>query len=323
MAIRRRARSPAKQPLLTPEDAKFAFELPLLWLAALTVPERRWKTFCFRLESLKARLRLFDPTLVARIAEKAAGTTRSGFDARAFSIESAAARTEHHLQILLCRSPGGWKAVPELLGAAHLDAALAAGHGAVLWVAHFCFNSLATKKALSQSGYQVWHLSRPEHGFSKSTLGIALFNGIRVGAELKYLAGRIIINRDKPAAATFAAKRLLRKNGIVSITAGAWEGQRLAEIGLLGGKLELAVGAPGLARLTGAALLPVFTIRGPDENTIRVIIEKPLSIPAESGTDEVLQRTARQFGDLLESYIRRYPIEWRDWKNLKLCDRSS
>ena len=52
----------------------------------------------------------------------------------------------------------------------------------------------------------------------------------------------------------------------------------------------------------------------------RVIIEKPLSVPAEGGMDMdgAVQEAARQFGTLLEGYIRRYPAEWRDWKNLKL-----
>ena len=319
MAIKRRRQTSARRPLLSLDDVKLAAELPILWLAALTIPERRWKAFCFRLESIKARLNLFDPTCVANNAGTVIGAGQLHFDARGFALESAAGRSEHHIQILRSRGAGGWKAIPQLHGADQLDAALAGGRGAVLWVAHFCFNALATKKALRLAGYRAWHLSRPEHGFSKSILGIAVFNPIRVGAELEYLAGRIVFDRDKPATATFAAQRLLRNNGILSITAGAWEGQRLAEIDLLGGKLELAVGAPGLARLTGAALLPVFTVRGADESTIRVIIEKPLSIPTDGSMDEALQAAAHQFGDLLASYVRRYPTEWRDWKNLKLA----
>jgi hypothetical protein len=318
MAIKRRKQASARRPLLGLDDVKLAAELPILWLAALTIPERRWKTLCFRLESIKARLNLFDPTRVANTAGNVIGARQLRFDARGFALESAAGRSEHHLQILRCRSAGGWKAIPQLHGASRLDAALAGGRGAVLWVAHFCFNALATKKALRLAGYRVWHLSRPEHGFSKSILGIAVLNPIRVGAELEYLAGRIVFDRDKPATATIAAQRLLRNNGILSITAGAWEGQRLAESDLLGGKLELAVGAPGLARLTGAALLPVFTVRGAGESTIKVIIEKPLSIPAEGTMDEALQAATQQFADLLESYVRRYPTEWRDWKNLRL-----
>jgi lauroyl/myristoyl acyltransferase len=320
MPIKRRNPSSARRPFLTLEDVKFAVELPILWLVALTVPERRWQSLCYLLEAFKARLRFHDPSSVARTAGKVLGPLCPSFDPRAFALESAAGRSEHHLQILRARSPRGWHTGLELQGAEHLARALAAGNGAVLWVAHFCFNALATKKALCSAGYRIWHLSRPEHGFSKSTLGIALFNGIRVGAEVPHLAGRIIIERDKPMAATLAAQRRLRKNEIVSITAGAWEGSRLAQVDLLGGRLDLAVGAPGLARLAGAALLPVFTVRGSADDTIRVIIEKPLSVPAEGGMDMdgAVQEAARQFGTLLEDYVCRYPAEWRDWKNLKL-----
>jgi hypothetical protein len=304
--------------LFTAEDVRLAVELPILWLAALAVPERRWRSLCYRLESLKSRLRIHDATPVERAAGKVFGPGNPSFDAPAFARRVAAGQTEHHLQILRERSLRGWQAMLELQGAEHLDRALATGNGAVLWVAHFCFNALATKKALGGAGYRVWHLSRPEHGFSKSRLGIALFNGIRVGAEVPHLAGRIIIDRDRPAAATLAAQRRLKSNEIVSITAGAWEGSRLAQVELLGGTLELAVGAPGLARIAGSTLLPVFTVRGPADDTTRVIIERPLSIPAEGGKDEAVQDAVRQFGTLLEDYVRRYPDEWRDWKNLKL-----
>jgi lauroyl/myristoyl acyltransferase len=223
------------------------------------------------------------------------------------------------LQVLRSRSHGGWSATPLLEGAAHLDAALAKGRGAVLWVAHFCFHALATKKALRAAGYPVWHLSRPEHGFSKSRLGIALYNGIRTGAEREHLAGRIVFDRERPGAAGIAAMRVLRKNGILSVTAGDWEGQRLATVQLCGGTLDLAVGAPRLARISGATLLPVFTVRGKDEDTIRVIIGPALPVPQRGDADDALQNAARGFARALEHYVRGYPAEWREWKKLRLA----
>jgi lauroyl/myristoyl acyltransferase len=320
MTLRRRERSTTTRPWLTREDVAFAAELPFLWLFALAVPERHWPSVCRRLESAKAGLGLFEPAPVARIAERAIGSSQPGFDARAFALDSAAGRSEHHLQILRAISPGGWNAGIELVGREHVDAALAAGHGAVLWVAHFCFNALATKKAMAAAGYRVSHLSRPEHGFSKSRVGIATVNRLRVRAELAHLDGRIVIDRDKPMAATLAAQRLLKRNGIVSITAGAWEGQRLAKVDLLGGKLELAVGAPGLARLSGAALLPVFALRDPGDATLRVIVEPPIPVANVGDADAALQEAAQRFGELMERHVRGHPAQWRDWKNLKLPD---
>ena len=152
MTLRRRERSTTARPWITREDVAFAAELPLLWIVALAVPERRWPSVCRRLEAAKAGMRLFDPSPVARIAQGAIGSSQPGFDARGFALDSAAGRSEHHLQILRSVSPGGWNAPIALEGREHLDGALAAGRGAVLWVAHFCFNALAAKKALASSG---------------------------------------------------------------------------------------------------------------------------------------------------------------------------
>ena len=318
MTIRRRERSRGTRPWLTREDLLFGAELPLLAIAAAAVPERRWPAFCARLEAAKARLRFFDPAPVARIAKRVLGSADPDFDARAFALASAAGRSEHHLQILKAVGPGGWNAPIELAGREHLDAALAAGRGAVLWVAHFCFNALAAKKALADAGYRAWHMGRPEHGFSKSRLGIATVNRIRVRAELAHLAGRIVIDRGRPMSATLAAQRELRRNGIVSITAGAWEGRRLAGVDLLGGTLELAVGAPGLARLAGAALLPVFAVRD-DDGALRVTLDAPIPVAREGEADAALQEAAQRFAERLGPWIRRYPSQWRDWKNLRLA----
>ena len=182
MTIRRRTRDAAARPWVTREDLAFAAELPWLAAIALTVPETRWQAACRRLEVAKARLRWFDPGPVARTAARVLGNGSAAFDARAFALDSAAGRSEHHVQILRELSPRGWTPRLALEGPAHVDDALAAGRGAVLWVAHFCFNALATKKALAGAGHRAWHVSRPEHGFSKSRVGIATVNRLRVRA---------------------------------------------------------------------------------------------------------------------------------------------
>jgi lauroyl/myristoyl acyltransferase len=318
MVIKRRKRAASGRPWVTLEDAKLALALPLLWAFALTVPERRWRTLCHRLESIRASVNTRDLECVARAARRVVGGSHASFEGRAFALEVAAGATEHNLQVLRSRSRSGWNPMLRLEGAAHLDSALAAGRGAVLWVANFCFNALATKKALHDAGYRLWHLSRPEHGFSRSTAGIALYNGIRTGAERQQLEGRIVFERDRPGAAAVAAMRVLAQNGILSITAGDWEGQRIAGIDVCGGKLQLAVGAPRLARLSGAALLPVFTVRGGDRQTIRVVVEPALAVPSGGEADAALQGAAQAFGRVLEGYVRRYPAEWRDWARLEL-----
>ena len=145
-----------------------------------------------------------------------------------------------------------------------------------MWVAHFSFNALATKKAFAAAGFAVSHISRPEHGFSKSRFGIAVFNPMRSRTELRYIKSRIVIDRIKPAAATLRAQKLLAKNQIVSITAGAWEGARIATVDVGSCQLDLATGAPGLAGLTGAGPSPVFTVRDDDTGRIKVVVDQPI-----------------------------------------------
>src|SRR3954447_21903708 len=154
--------------------------------------------------------------------------------AKTFALRHAARRTEHHLEILRTYRPGGWQPVLRLEGEDRLHRALTGGKGAVLWVAHFSSNALATKMALGGSGFRVWHISRPEHGFSKSRFGIRWLNPIRVRAERRHLAGRIAFDRAHPIKAMVAARRALQSGDVVSIPAGAWEGRRLAPARLFG-----------------------------------------------------------------------------------------
>src|SRR6185436_10567606 len=58
--ITRRKRVASERPWVTLKDAKLAIALPLLWAFAVTVPERRWRTLCHRLESIRARVNIKD-----------------------------------------------------------------------------------------------------------------------------------------------------------------------------------------------------------------------------------------------------------------------
>lgn len=296
----------------------FCAELPFLWLISWCVPERAWKSLCYWLEIIKWKLGVFSPEQVTRVVSRAPIERQRGETALQFAIRHAAIRSEHHLQILQSYRPLGWRAELKLEGESHLRDALQAGKGAVLWVAHFGFNALATKVAIARAGYRVSHLSRPEHGFSKSRFGIWLLNPIRVHAELPHLAGRIIIDRANPGAAKAAAEGTLKANGIISITAGAWEGRRVAEAGLFGGSIELATGAPGFAIASGAALLPVFTTRDARSGAIVVAVGEPIVPPEASDKLERIDRMTQAFVDRMRPYIEAHPEQWRDWKSLKI-----
>ena len=302
--------APTSRKRFSPADARFLTELPVLWFVAHFLPEAKWHRSSDIVERAK---RLWgDDKVKRRTAKIASALGLPAADGRAASIAGATAarRTEHHIQVLK-EFGSGWNANIVLQGDNELRSALDAGKGAVLWIAHTAFNTLATKMALHRAGYAVSHISRPEHGFSKSRFGIRFLNPMRWRAETKYLRERIVIDRNHPSSAFARAAANLRGNGIVSITAGAWEGRRLAHCQLFRGRMTLATGAPALALETGARLLPVFTVKTGDGIVVRIgpAIEMTSSLNGEA----VIQHAVREFVDELRWLIRQYPDQWRGW----------
>ena len=306
-------RGPAPRPLFAVSDARFLAELPWLWFVAWFLPERRWDRLCQGLERFKARLGWFDPDAVAAIMARGLGSDPS----TDLAVRWAAGRTECHLEVLRTLRPG-FRTAPafEIVGIENLKAATAEGRGCLLWVAHFCFNSLAVKAAITDAGHRLWHVSRREHGFSKTRFGMRILNPMRVAAERRYLAGRILIDRANPGGALVAARRTLESGGVVSFTAGAWEGARPIDVDLVGARLPLSTGAPGLALMTGAALLPVFATRA-YRGRGRIEIGVPIEVPSDGSRDDKLRLMAQEFANRTEPYIRQCPDEWRGWRNLK------
>ena len=312
---------PAEQKTFTQDDALFMLEWPILRGAAAAIPENRWADVAMQVERLKVRLGLPSPARNAPTIRRALGLG-SLDEAEAVAWRTAAGRTEHYIQIMKVLSAAGWIPTMHLEGEEYLKAALARGNGAVLWVAHFCFNTQVTKMALKAAGYSVAHLSRPEHGFSKSQFGIRHLNPLRWRAELKYLEKRIIIDRTNPGGSLREATAALERNRVVSITAGAWEGHRVARGPLLSGRFSLATGAPKLARQTGAALLPVMTTRVSESEAFRVKICEPIATEFEN-TLETFRAATAAFLAQLEIAIVQSPDQWRGWKYLELAKGSN
>ena len=74
--------------------------------------------------------------------------------------------------------------------------------------------------------------------------------------------------------------------------------------------MKLALGAPTLAVVKNAPLLPVFTVPRADGG-FDVIIEPPLPASWDGTLRERSEHLARSYAALLESYVRRNPTVWR------------
>jgi hypothetical protein len=77
----------------------------------------------------------------------------------------------------------------------------------------------------------------------------------------------------------------------------------------LNGAVCVAGGAPALARRTGAALLPVFTVQT-GEDTFATVVEPPLTAAANLDHRSAVQALLTAYAAVLESYLKRWPDQF-------------
>ena len=113
-----------------------------------------------------------------------------------------------------------------------------------------------------------------------------------------------------------AMRDFLAENGVVTMTAGAWEGSRIIEAPFLGGIIRLAAGPVRVARESGAGLLPVFGVKTSQSDEFLVQVGEPIELPAGAGADEAARVAARGFLTALAPMVLKYPEQWRGWSAL-------
>ena len=240
------------QPWLEAVDLRVLAKLPLSAALAWGVPERYWAALASGSAHLQSGA---SRRLAGQIGTVLAAAALPEPADRIAAGHLAMLRLDQ-LGYLRSYAPGGWRCDLTLDGLEHLHGALAAGRGAILWAAPTVFAPLLAKRALHEAGFPLHHLSHPAHGFSsRSRVGRPL-NQLRTRIEDRYLAERVMLGQGNEAqTALRRIGALLRGNAVVSITVGR-NGSRVAEAAMLGGRLQVASGAPHLAMRLGAALLP-------------------------------------------------------------------
>ncbi len=308
----RRGAPPAPAPVgFKPNDLGLMVGLPLSLLLSWTTPEALWRWIGRRFAPVAARLLAADRReAVARIRARA-GAHPLPRTPEEIAERLVADHIEENLQLLRVYRPGGWHPDIAFVGREHIEAALARGHGAVIWIGHFAFSSLVSKMALFQAGYAVSHLSHPRHGFSDSRFGMRWLNPIRRAAEDRFLGERVMMGQTDTVLAMRTLQKRLRGNGVISVMVRE-RARHPAVLPFLGGEIRIATGAPDMAYATRAALLPAFLIRtGPGAFTMTV--EPPLELSDRLPRQEAVAAILPSYVKLLESYVLRHPELWRGW----------
>jgi lauroyl/myristoyl acyltransferase len=104
----------------------------------------------------------------------------------------------------------------------------------------------------------------------------------------------------------------LRANAVVCITADGRAGHRFVSHDFLNHSIRFATGGVSLARLSGAALIPMFCYQGDGQGLI-LALESPVDLAPETSRDESADRATQHFVDLLTTYVERHPTQYRNW----------
>jgi KDO2-lipid IV(A) lauroyltransferase len=209
--------------------------------------------------------------------------------------------------LFLMDRPLQLKSRVRLEGAENLTQALKKGHGVILVSAHFGNFPLMLAK-LSLEGYRVSGIMRQMKDTRVEKLFLAKRN--RLGIRTIYSQPR--------RACVEETIRNLRQNELVFIPIDQNFGTAGVFVDFFGRKAATATGPVVLAQRTGAAILPVFSIRQSDD-THKIVFEPPLQLLKGAGEEETLQQNIQKLTSIIEEYIRTYPAEWgwihRRWKS--------
>ena len=215
-----------------------------------------------------------------------------------------------------------WRAAKDpamvLVGAEHLRAAQAAGRGAVLWESGYFGRRNLAKQVLHREGFAVHQVHDWSHraGFAGDRDRSWLRDGIVLpyftAQELRFTAEVLELPGTSSLAFTRTLNDVLRRNAILCIAADVPHGRRLVTVPLCGEPKRFATGMVSLARAGGAPLLPLFCVREPD-GRLRVVVEPPLAVDDGGDREAAVEATVRGYAAVLETYIRRYPDQYRSW----------
>jgi len=198
----------------------------------------------------------------------------------------------------------------EIRGREHLEAALAAGKGALLCSAHFgsfdCGFSM-----LGASGFKVTTIGRWQHKYTVGMSGTerrfwdrvytAPLQRLRHRPNIEPWAGRIEVAAQAASA--------LRANEVVTVSIDVppldGDRARAVKVPFLGGSATLLPGVVTLAKLTGAPVLMCLLHRSPDYRHQVLQISEP--VPVDGGTATAFGRCAAE----VSAAIAKSPAHWQ------------
>jgi phosphatidylinositol dimannoside acyltransferase len=132
----------------------------------------------------------------------------------------------------------------------------------------------------------------------------------RIRSRLRAKLGVSEISIDDGLQAWVSLREALQRDEVVLVMGDrVMPGHRGVKLPFLGGHIRVPTGPAKLARVTGAPLIPIFTIRTLS-GRLKIVIEKPIYVNAgfdEAGGADV---ASRALVSALEKHVRAHPDQW-------------
>jgi len=305
---------PPAAAAVSASDGAVLFGLPFLLATSWALPEGAWPRFCGAVARVAVPMLSADPAATAAVIQRTLGARAADLPPERVLERLSGERILAILQLLRSYRPGGWNPRIRLSGTEHLEAALARGRGAILWIGMTVYADLVAKMAFHRAGFEVSHLSRASHGFSESRFGARCLNPVQTRVEDRFLRQRVSLSTLGSRAALARLEARLAENGVVSVTVHR-TARRPVAAPFLDGEIVLAPGAAVLAQRSGAALLPVFAWRDEDEG-LTVAIEAPLVVGTDGDGRVLAEAVVRDYAARLVPQVLSRPGQWTGWLHL-------
>jgi lauroyl/myristoyl acyltransferase len=164
---------------------------------------------------------------------------------------------------------------------------------------------------LLSEGLDFIQVHGAEHGGSDSWIGQRFMRGYRRALEAKVVPETVDI-QEGGYSYLRRIKARLAANGVVCMPGMGPKGRRFIQLDFLGGKASIATGVASLSLSSGASLIPVYCFRD-RKGVWRTVFEEPAPIDPTENRRSAQEALVEWYARTLESYVRRYPTQWRRW----------
>ena len=209
-----------------------------------------------------------------------------------------------------------------IIGWNHLEEALAAGKGVILCENGNFGRRFWAKQILNRKGVRV-HQIRGANHLSGLEIDSATATWVRRcairpffdDAERPYITEAICLPSTGNLAYGRALLQRLRENAAICVAADGENGARLLALPFLGASYQFSTGMVSLARMSGAAIVPIVC-REMDDGKACLIIEEAIWVDEDEDRERQIEQIIARYAALFERYILREPALYRKWHML-------